>query len=590
MPGKPSHPLNFWQELKRRKVLRVITVYAAVAFVILQLVEILAPSLRLPDWTMNFILVVLIVGFIIAIILSWIYDIHPEGGIVKTEPAHEMIEKVPEKPSTVNAWKIATIISIVVIICLVIYNILGDNGRSRDIQKLGKTIAVLPFENMSDGSEFEHLGDAMTDEIIMQLYKISEFEVRSRTSIMKYKNTEKASPVIAGELNVNFLLEGTVQRYEDKVRIRVQLIHALTDDHLWGEIYNGDWKDIFDIQINVAKQVAEQLQTALSPGDETRIENRPTDNIEAYNLYLQGRNFFALGGAENHAKSIECYKRALEIDPNYALAYAGMATTLSIYGWVDYVPDKDVIPQAKKAAMKALELDNTLGEARAELAHIKHYYEWDWAGAENQIKRALELNPNYARAHEWYGYLLTDLGRFDEALLEFKRGFELDPLATNIWVGIARLYYFSRDYDSAIAECRKVLKLYSDNDYALYVLALALSKKGLHDEAIELRPNWESPTRLDGYYGYVYGAAGREEKALELLNGLLEYSKKEYIPPNSFAYIYIGLGKKDKAFEWLEKGYEQRAGLNRIKVEPMYDSLRSDPRFQDLVDRMSFPD
>jgi len=238
----PNRLSQFWQELKRRKVVRVITIYAAIAFVILQLVEILAPSLRLPEWTMNFILVLLIVGFIITVIVSWIYDIHPEGGIVKTEPAHKVKEE-DIHPSS-RAWRVSSYISFVVIIALVILNIIPRTGKK---EILDKSIAVLPFENMSDSDEFSHLGDAITDEIIMQLYKISAFEVRSRTSIMQYKNTEKGSPEIGRELNVDYLLEGSTQRYEDQVRIRVQLIHAADDDHIWGEVFEGEWKDIFSI-------------------------------------------------------------------------------------------------------------------------------------------------------------------------------------------------------------------------------------------------------------------------------------------------------------------------------------------------------
>ena len=252
MPENAGNPLSFWQELKRRKVVRVIIVYAAASFVILELVSIIAEPFGLPDWTLKLVFIILCIGLIISIILSWVYDITPEG-IEKTKPVDEIKEKVPEKPSQLKAWKISTIISVVVIVGLIIFHTVGERKQAEDLIELEKSIAVLPFENMSDDSEFAHLGDAMTDEIIMQLYKIHEFVVRSRTSIMQYKDTEKGSPLIGEELKVNYLLEGSTQRYEDQVRIRVQLIHASTDDHIWG-VFIGCLPE-FLFKINVSLEI-----------------------------------------------------------------------------------------------------------------------------------------------------------------------------------------------------------------------------------------------------------------------------------------------------------------------------------------------
>jgi TolB-like protein len=310
MPEDPNKLTQFWQELKRRKVVRVITIYAAAAFVIIELINNVYEPLRLPVWTPTLVIVLLCVGFIITVIVSWVYDITPEG-IEKTDPAHKA--KEVDKPVSSNSWKIASFISFVVIVALILFHILSSSNSSSKITNLETSIAVLPFENMSDDSEFAHLGDAMTDEIIMQLYKINEFEVRSRTSIMQYKDTEKGSPLIGEELKVNYLLEGSTQRYEDQVRIRIQLIHSSTDNHIWGDIFEGEWKDIFDIQINVAKQVARELKTVLSPKEVQRIENKSTENIEAYNLYLQGRYFWNQHGRDDLDKSIEYYKRAMHL-------------------------------------------------------------------------------------------------------------------------------------------------------------------------------------------------------------------------------------------------------------------------------------
>jgi len=284
------------------------------------------------------------------------------------------------------------------------------------------------------------------------------------------------------------------------------------------------------------------------------------------------------------------YNRALEIDPNYAATYSGLATSYTYYAWSGYSSRKDVIPLTKEAAMKALEIDNTLGEAHAELAFARLLMDWDWSESEKGFKTSLDLNPNNARSHNLYAWLLTDLGRFDEAIEESKRAHELDPLSVRIWVDYGRRYYFARDYDKAIEEYLKVLEVFPNSRRGRSELALALSQKGMHNEAIAeiLKTDFEHP---HWHAGYIYGVAGKREKALEILNYYLERAKKEFVFTANIAFIYIGLGEKDKAFEWLEKTYEQReAWLTELKVEPVYDNLRSDPRFQDLVERVNFPD
>ena len=591
MSSNPNKLAQIWQELKRRKVLRVITIYAAVAFVILQLVEILAPSLRLPEWTMNFILVLLIVGFIITVIVSWIYDMHPEGGIVKTEPVNKV--KPGEEHGGSNSWKIASYISFVVIVGMVLFNVMSNNRRSRNVQKLEKTIAVLPFEIWNSDEEFRYyLGEAIANEINTQLAKINDFHVYSYTSSSKFKGTNKPSiPQIGKELGANFIIEGTVERQDEDVSIHVQVIQAKTDGHIWAHEFKGKWEDIFTIRAEIAIRIAEELKTVLSTEEVERIEDEPTKNIKAYNLYLQGRHFWIQEGRDDLDKSIEYYERALEIDPNYALAYAGMAITYSSYAWFGYSPRKEVIPQAKEAALKALEIDNTLGEAHTELAFALLVHDWDWSGSEKAFKHALELNPNHARAHNLYAWLLTDVGRHEEAIEESKRAHELDPLSAEIWVEFGRRYYWDRDYDKAIDEYRKVLELFPNYWYARSELALALSQKGLHNEAIEEYLTIEFEHTYHWHLGYIYGVAGKREKAMEILNNYLELSKKEFVWTAGIAIIYIGLGENDKALEWLEKTFEQREGwLTELKVEPMFDSLRSDPRFQDLLERMNFPD
>ena len=573
---------QFWQELKRRKVVRVITVYAAAAFVILELVDIIAEPLKLPEWFLPMVIVLLCIGFIIAIILSWIYDKHPEGGIVKTEPAIKVSEE-SVKPSS-RGWEIASYISFVVIVGLIVLNVIP---RSNNKEILEKSIAVLPFRNDSPEQTEMYFIDGTMESILDNLCKIKDLRVVSRTSVEQYRDNPKPMPTVGEEMNVSYVIEGSGLKHGDNIRLTIQLIDAKHDQHIWSNTYNRKTKEIFELQSEIAQLVAAEIEAVITPEEKQRIENIPTANIEAYNLYLQGRYFWNQGRRVDLDKSIEYYKRALEIDPNYALAYSGMAATYTSYTWGGYLPRRDVMPQAKTAAMKALEIDNTLGEAHAELAWARVVHDWDWTGGEKGFKRALELNSNNARAHNGYAWLLTFVGRHDEAIEESKRAHELDPLSNLNW-SLGYQYYYARDYDKAIEEYRKVLEIFPRNLVVHSHLALALSAKGLHNEAIEecLKIDFK-----DWNIGYIYGAAGKMDEAQEILNYYLELSKKQFVRPVIFAFIYIGLGEKDKAFEWLEKTYEQReAFLDLIKVEPMYDSLRSDPRFQDLVERMNFPE
>jgi TolB-like protein/Tfp pilus assembly protein PilF len=579
---------RFWQELKHRKVVRRNTVYAATAFVILELLSIIEEPLKLPEWTMLVIIIILSAGLIVSIILSWLYDFTPEGTLERTNPQQQ--SEIEIKPAVSSTWKIASYMSFVVIVGLIVYNIVSGRDLAKELSILEKSIAVLPFDNMSDDSEFAHLGDAMTDEIIMQLYNINAFDVRSRTSIMQYKNTEKGSPVIGQELSVNYLLGGSTQRYEDQIRIRVHLTQASTDNQIWGHVFEGEWKDIFDIQVKVAKQVAEELKTVLSLEEVERIESNPTDNLEAYSMFLKARYSWHTYDKDALDISLNYYLRAVELDPNFALAYTGLAITYETFAGFGYSQPKVVIPMARKAAIKALELDNSLVEAHAALAWIQ-LYDRDLAESERGFKRAIELNPNYAFAHYGYSWYLSYIGQLDDAIEQNKRALELDPLDVNSRVSLGRRYYYKRDYDMAIEEYRDILESFPDSWITRIMLALVLSQKGLHDKAIEQFSRIEINPSNHWYLGFIYGQAGKRSKASETLNQYLELSKNEYVSPMNIAFIYISLGETDEAFEWLEKAYEQNeAGLQLIKVDPMFDNLRSDPRFQDILDQMNFPD
>jgi TolB-like protein/Flp pilus assembly protein TadD len=471
-----------------------------------------------------------------------------------------------------------------VIVGLVVFHIVTTSTRSKKISNLEKSIAVLAFSNMSNDPDQEYFSDGISEEILNSLVKVEGIKVVGRTSSFSFKGKDTDIPTIGNELGVSMVLDGSVRKSEDGVRISAQLINVADGFSIWSEQYDRELKDILSIQEDIATNIVSKLKlTVLRP----KGPQQPTDNIEAYNLYLQGRHFWNQGGRDNYDKSIEYYKRALEIDPDYALAYSVMAATYISYATSGYSPRRDVMPQARIAAKKALDIDNTLGEAHAELAWILVFNDWDWHGGEKRFKRALELNPNDARSHSGYAWLLSFVGRHDEAIQESKRAHELDPLSERLWKRLGFTYYCAREYDKAIEEYRNVLEVFPDSRLAHIRIAEALLAKGLLNEAIE------ECSKIDVEnlsVGYIYGIAGKKEKAREILNYYLEESEKRFIWPSSIAFIYIGLGEKDKAFEWLEETYDQHeAFMDLLLVYPKYDSLRSDPRFQDLVDRMNFP-
>ena len=395
----PNRLTQFWQELKRRKVVRVITVYAAVAFIILQLIEILAPSLRLPEWTMNLILVMLIVGFIIAIILSWIYDINPEGGIVKTEAADKA--KGEDKPTSSKGWKIASYISFVVIVGLIVFHIISRSNGAAKTTILDKSIAVLPFINDSEDIGNEHIINGIMEEILINLQSIKELRVPGRTSTEQYRNNPKPIPDIASEMDVAYIVEGSGQRYGNKIRLRVQLMEGATDKHLWADSYDEEIKDpedIFRIQSQIAKSIAAELQAVITPEEKQLIEKVPTASLTAYEFYLRGMNEYYkfhrnLRNREALVIAEDLFHKALEYDSTFALAYTGLTY---VYGrseyWVNMSSDNrfDTI---LILANIALSYDDQLSEAYTVRGKYYNNNGLTVEAAEDYNK-AIKFNPN----------------------------------------------------------------------------------------------------------------------------------------------------------------------------------------------------
>jgi len=454
-------------------------------------------------------------------------------------------------------------------------------------------VAVLPFENMSGDPENEYLSDGIAESLINSLSQLPNLKVMSRDSAFRYKGRDTDAQTVGRELGVRAVFKGRVTQRGDNLTISGELIDASDNSQIWGQQYNRRMPDLLALQEEIATEIADVLRMRLTGEQQRRMTKRYTENSEAYQLYLKGRFWWNKRTEEGFTKAIEFFQQAIEKDPTYALAYSGLADVYAVPASWGLVPPEEAYPKARAAALKALDLDESLAEAHTSLAGIKQQYDWDWQGAEREFKRAIELNPGYATAHQWYGQLLLPRGRMDEALAEIKRAQELDPLSLIINLVMGMTLVHARQYDDAIEQYRKAIELDPDWPPARYELGLAYGLKGVYQEAIaEMeRALTISPDNVEALHslGYVYAIAGRKVEALKVLERLIGLSQQKYVPPFSRALIYTGLGDEDQAMQWLERVYEERSpylsylGFNE---HPVWDPLRGDPRFQDLLRRM----
>jgi serine/threonine-protein kinase len=453
-----------------------------------------------------------------------------------------------------------------------------------------KSIAVLPFENLSEDKSNAYFADGIQDEILTRLSKIADLKVISRTSTEKYKSKPDNLREIAKQLGVSNILEGSVQKAADQVRVSVQLINATTDGHLWAEIYDRKLTDIFKVETDIAKTIAETLQAKLTGSEEHAISVKPTADAAAYQLYLKGRFFWGRRSGDNIPKAIEYFEEAIRQDPNYALAYAGLAEAWITLPGHASARLQDVKPKAKEAALKSLQIDDTLAGAHTALAQVL-FFDLDFAGAIKEFQRAIDLDPNYATAHHWYanGPLLA-LGRFDEAVAEGARAVELDPLSPIINVNQANNFIIAGRYDEAIHEIRKALELDPEFGYAHSNLGLALELKGDLPGAIA---EFRRAHQLNGdplslaYLGNLYGKTGNVTEAANILTELEQLTKTKYVSAYAFALVQAGLGNRAEALRWLEKCYADRSQeIAYVRVDRLLDPLRDDPGFQNLVGRV----
>ncbi|MBI3653915.1 MAG: winged helix-turn-helix domain-containing protein [Acidobacteria bacterium] len=453
-------------------------------------------------------------------------------------------------------------------------------------------LAVLPFKYIGAGEEDEYLGLGLTDALITKLCNVRQVIVRPTSAVRKYQ--EAVDPLAAGrELRVGAVLDGSIRRAGQRLRVTVQMVNIADGAALWAGQFDEQFTDIFAVEDSISTQVIKALMLQLTREEQARLVKHHTENPEAYQLYLQGRYCNEKRTAESLKKAVEYFQRAIEIDPNYALAYCGLADCYIYGSGYNVFPPKEYLSQAGEAALKALQLDDSLAEAHSALGHYGVYI-WDWAGAEREYKRAIELNSNHIVTHRRYASYLVAMARFDEAEAESRKGMELNPLSSRANYNLGYTFYFARQYDRAIEHLSRMLELEPDLR-ALYaiLLGLAYEQKGMHDEAIAEYNKALSLQTMEfeilSYIGYSYATSGRINEARKVLDELLEASQQHYVEPYFIALLYTALGEKDEAFAWLEKGYEEHIlTMGELKVDPMFDSLRDDPRFTDLLQRMGF--
>jgi TolB-like protein/tetratricopeptide (TPR) repeat protein len=469
--------------------------------------------------------------------------------------------------------------------------------EGRPSARIEKSVAVLPFENLSEEKGNAYFAEGIQEEILMRLAKIGDLKVISRTSTQRFKSSPDNLSEIAKQLRVANILEGSVQRAGDRVRVNVQLINAATEGHLWVETFDRQLTDVFAIESEVARTIADTLQAKLTGPERNAIVARPTEDTEAYQLYLKGRYFWNKRTVNDLKTAITYFQQASDKDSRFALAYAGLADAYVVLPTYAAAAPQEAYPKARAAAQAALQLDNTLAEAHASLAMVLLHYDFDHSRALAEFKRAIELNPNYATAHSWLGVqLYSALGRFDESIAEARRALELDPFSLIINAELGRAYLYPRRFDESIDQLRKTIELDSNFYIAHWDLGETLEAKGLMDAAIAEYKKAQELTgtgnpNVAGFLGHAYAMQGQREEALKMLAQLKDEATRRYVSPYSFAIVNLGLGDKEGAIRWLERDFDVRDGIyiGLVKVNPVLDPLRGDPRFEALVQKVFAP-
>ncbi len=583
--------MNFFSELKRRNVYKVAIAYVVGGWALSQGIAQVFPVFDVPNWTIRLIVLLIILGLPIALVLSWMFELTPQG-IKRTATADAMQGTAQRKK---HVWIYVVVVGALLSIGLFLLGRYSagnkETGRPGGPSLPEKSIAVLPFDNLSRDPDNVYFTEGVQDEILTRLAKVADLKVISRTSTQHFKSSPENLPQIAKQLGVMNILEGSVQKAGDQVRVNVQLINALTDAHLWADTYDRKLTDIFAVESEIAKTIAETLQARLTGLEKSAIAKTPTVNPEAYELYLRGKFFAEKRTGADLRKSIEYYDQSIAKDPNYPLAYVSLADShllLTAYG--DTSPEQSITP-ARIALKRALDLDDSLAQAHAS-SGLLATLELDLNRAISELERAIQLNPNYATAHHWIALPLMFVGQFDRGIAEGKRAIELDPLSLINNADLCWMYFNARRFDEAEAQARKTLEMDPRFYIAHYYLGEVLQFKGKLVEAIA---EFQTSTELnnnDQYslamLGQAYARNGQMDEAQKILAGLKEKAQSRYIAPYALAVVLTALGEKTHAIDELERGYNEGGFyIALVTVDPLFDDLRGDPRFDALVQKIA---
>ena len=577
---------NFLAELKRRNVYKVAVAYAVVGWLVIQVSSTVLPTFHAPEWVVQTLVVLVAIGFPIALVIAWAFELTPEG----LKRADDVDLAMKRRPKS-HAWIYVVAVGAVLSIGLFMLGRYGFREKNSSTVELpAKSIAVLPFDNLSEDKSNAYFAEGVQDEILTRLAKVADLKVISRTSTQHFKSAPDNLPQIAKQLGVMNILEGSVQKANDQVRVNVQLINALTDAHLWAETFDRKLTDIFAVESEIAKTIADTLQAKLTGSEKTAMSKKPTANPEAYELYLKGRFFWNKRTSADLRKAVDYFNQAIAKDSNYALAYAGLADAFAMYPDYGVEAPADAYPRAKSAAMKVLELDNTLGQPHAALGLVYANFEHDFAKSIGEFERAAQLDPNYATAHQWINTGLEPTGQFDRSIAETKHAIELDPLSLIINADLAYSYFNARRFDDALAQSQKTLEIDPSFHVARGYLGLALQFKGQLAEAIpEFRTAAASNDEpfSKALLGQALARAGMRDEAQRILSRLEERARDHFVTGWSLAVIRLALGDKEGALAALDLALQQHAPeIVLIKYDPLFDDLRGDPHFEALVQKV----
>jgi TolB-like protein len=576
---------NFFAELKRRNVYKVAIAYAVVAWLLMQVATQVFPFLEIPNWAIRLVIMLIVIGFPIALVIAWAFELTPEG-LRRTEFADELPTRGPRNRAWVYVVVIAGAISVGVFF-------LGRYTSSRQSAELpAKSIAVLPFDNQNRDPGTDYLSDGIPESIINSLSQLSQLKVMARSTVFQYKGKEVDPRKVGHDLGVRAVLMGRLIQQGDNLTVRTELVNVLDGTELWGQQYNRKLADVFAVQEEIAKEISEKLRLKLSGSEKQQLAKRPTENLKAFQYYMQGRSVSQTNTREDMLAATRYYEKALEEDRNYALAYAGLANAYVGLGGLGYIAPIEGRRKAEEAAHKALALDENLAEAHAAAGFSDTAFApYNFSQGDRELRRAIELSPSLALPHLFLGISLARQGRMDEAFEECLKARELDPLSSIIARNVASPYYLKRDYAHALELMNQANEL-GPAFTTSWEIGLYIQDKAANETLAELekaKGERKNDPILIYDTGMVHAAQGKRAEALEVIKELEEISGANLDQAVWIAKIYATLNDKQLALTWLERGLATGSIGSFYKDDPVWDPIRSDPRFTDLLQRMGIP-